>query len=127
MFLLSFRLALASHFTITFALIVQSYPSIFLSTGNMLQSHISIVLLLSVASFFFKLLLYRCPPHPPREYMFHGLFTDVHLTISPFQVKGVRVDMPRPIHCHLLRTRPWPARGREYIIFTFCHIRDKET
>jgi hypothetical protein len=53
MFPLSFRLVLASHYTITFALIVQSYLSIFL-VPNMLQSklEISIVLLLSAATFF---------------------------------------------------------------------------
>jgi hypothetical protein len=53
MFPISFRLVLASHYTITFTLIVQSYSSIFLlSRANMLQSKISILLLLSAANFF---------------------------------------------------------------------------
>jgi hypothetical protein len=52
MFPLSFRLVLASHstLTITFALIVQNLLVQFLS--NMLQSKISIALLLSAATFF---------------------------------------------------------------------------
>jgi hypothetical protein len=42
------------------------------------------------------------------------LFTDIHLTILPFQVKGVRVDMPRPF----MKDQPIPFRNSEYIIFT---------
>jgi hypothetical protein len=70
-------------------------------------------------------------------------FTDIHRTILPFQVKGVRlpVDMPRPFQARakgvvthptlpLRGPLPWPARRRlsEYIIFTFVKdIRDKGT
>jgi hypothetical protein len=67
MFPLSFRLVLrfASHYTITFALIVQSYLSIFL-VPNMLQSklEISIVLLLSAATFFQVTALPLPAPYP---------------------------------------------------------------
>jgi hypothetical protein len=72
MFPLSFRLVLASHYTITFALIVQSYSSIFLvptcfNQKFPLSRYYSFLLPL-----FFKLLLYRCPLHTPSEYMFKG-------------------------------------------------------
>jgi hypothetical protein len=69
------------------------------------------------------------------------LFTATHTL--PFQVKGVRVDMPpsRPFQARdsekgvvahpayltwtqPLRPLPCAARGCEYIIFTFCPIRD---
>jgi hypothetical protein len=72
------------------------------------------------------------------------VFTDIHRTILPFffEVKGVRVDMPRPFQArekgivthpassYPLRngTIPWPtARISEYIIFTFVRdIHDKD-
>jgi hypothetical protein len=54
------------------------------------------------------------------------LFTDIHRTVFPFQVKGVRVDMPRPFQarengvvthpaCLLRVPGPWPTRLSEYI------------
>jgi hypothetical protein len=51
------------------------------------------------------------------------LFTDINLTILPFQVKGGRVDMPRPFQMKDQpiqpgRTYPWPLQNSEYIIFT---------
>jgi hypothetical protein len=68
MFPLSFRLVLASHYTITFALIVQSYSSIFL-VSNMFQSKISIVtvLLLSAATFVQVTALPLPPPYPHQQ------------------------------------------------------------
>jgi hypothetical protein len=58
------------------------------------------------------------------------LFTDIYLTILPFQVKGVvRVDMPRPFQMKDQpipgRTGPWPFRNSKYIIFQVT--RDKGT
>jgi hypothetical protein len=66
------------------------------------------------------------------------LFTDIHRTVLPFQVKGVRVDMSRtfqarekavvPHPAYPLRPLPWPARLSEYVIFTFVRdILDKGT
>jgi hypothetical protein len=67
MFPLSLRLVLTSHYTITFASIVQSYSSILLvSRANImvLQSKITIVFLLSAANFFQVTSLPLPAPYP---------------------------------------------------------------
>jgi hypothetical protein len=62
------------------------------------------------------------------------LFTDIHCTFFPFQVKEVRArtfqarEKGVAAHAAYLRPLPWPARLSEYIIFTFVRdIRDKGT
>jgi hypothetical protein len=84
MFPLSLRLVLTSHYTITFASIVQSYSSILLvSRANImvLQYKISIVLLLSAANFFQVTSLPLPAPHPQWVHVQWSSIIDLTLSL----------------------------------------------